>query len=95
MTYQLFIVKGRMIANNIIDRDANGKSNSTINSFTIDLFGKEFLRLGCDDGVSEFTDINDLGSRNTLPNQPLEGNVNNFGSFLIFCANITVDTRNE
>jgi len=92
VTYQLFIVKGRMIANNIIDRDANGKSNSTINSFTIDLFGKEFLRLGCDDGVS---DINDLGSRNTLPNQPLEGNVNNFGSFLIFCANITVDTRNE
>ena len=78
-----------MIADNIINRDANGKGNSTVNSLAINLLGKKFLGLSCDDSVTEFTQVNNLGSRNTLADEPLEGKVDNLGSFLIFCTNIT------
>ena len=78
-----------MIADNIIYRDTNGKGNSTVNSLAVHLLGKQFLGLGCDDGVSEFTQVNDLGARKALADEPLEGKVDNLGSFLIFCTNIT------
>ena len=62
-----------MIADNIVDRDTDGKGNSTVNSLAVNLLGKEFLGLSCDDSVSEFTQVNNLGTGKALANKPLKG----------------------
>ena len=89
-TYNFFIGQGRVIADNIIDTDANGKGHTSINRSPVHFFGKEFLCLCVDDRVTEFTDIKHLGSGYALRHQTLQGRVDNLGGFLVLGAHIAV-----
>jgi hypothetical protein len=79
-----------MIAHDIIDGNANGKCHSPINALSIRLFCIQFGRLCLQDGLTEFTDINDFGTWNTLGHYSHQGKVYNFGCLLVFRADITV-----
>lgn len=79
-----------MIADNIIDRNANWKGDSAINGHAIDLFGKEFGSLGSHDGLSKLANVHNGGSDEALGNNSLEREIDNFGSFLVLGADIAV-----
>jgi hypothetical protein len=78
-----------MIAHNVVDRNTNGKGNSSIDQFPIDLFGVQLGSLSFHNGMSKFTQINDFGPWQALSNQSLQGQIDNFCSLLILGANIT------
>jgi hypothetical protein len=88
-TYSFFVGQRRVIANNIIDGNANRKGNSSINGLAIDLFRVELVDSRHHDGLSEFTDIQNLGPGNALCHETFQRQIHNFGSFLILGADIT------
>lgn len=77
-----------MVADDIIDRDANGKGDSAIDDLPVDLFGKELGRLGGHDSLSKLADIQDFGPGQALRDDSLQGEIDNFGSLLVLGANI-------
>ena len=87
-TYRFFCGKRRMIADNIIDRNTNGKGHSSIYHLSIHFLGIKLGRRRLHDGMSKLTNIQDFGSRNALSDQSFQGQVDNFGSFLIFGTDI-------
>lgn len=82
-----------MIAHNVVDRNTNGKGNSSIDQFPIDLFGIQLGSLSFHNRMSKFTQIDDFGPGQTLSDQALQGQIDNFGSLLILGANITTSYR--
>jgi hypothetical protein len=56
---------------------------------TIDFFRKQLGRLGVDNGRTEFTHVNDLGTGNALTDNTRQGRIDNLGRFLVFGAYIT------
>ena len=78
-----------MITNNIVNRNTNRKSDSSIDRFAINLFGIQFGSLCLENLMTEFTKIQNLGTRYTLSDEPFKSKVHNFGRFLIFGANVT------
>ncbi len=78
------------VTNHIIHRYANRERDTPIDTASIDFFGKEFLGLRVDDGVSEFTQIQNTGAGNALRYQSLQSEIDNLGGFLVFRADIAV-----
>lgn len=89
VTYQLFSGQRRMIAYNVIHRDTDRECNSTVNWLSIDLFSKQLLGRSGDNGMSKFTQINDLCAWNTLTDKALQSKVYNLGGFLILGTDVT------
>ena len=78
-----------MIANDIIDRDANGEGNSSIHKLSIHLLCVKFGGLCFHDGVPELAQVQDRGTRNALTHQTFQCQVHNFGGFLVLGTHIT------
>ena len=93
-TYSFFSGKGGMVANNIIDRNTNRKGNPSLNCLAVNLFRIQFGSLCFHDGVSEFTEIQDLGSRDTLSDYSFQCQVDNFRGLLVLGTNITKNREN-
>jgi hypothetical protein len=90
VTHHFFRGQRRAIAHNIIDGDSHGKGHATIDRLPIDLFRKQFGRLGVDDGRTEFTNVNDFGPRQALTDNAGQGGIDNLSRLLVFRANIAV-----
>jgi hypothetical protein len=80
-----------VIANNVIDRNADGKGHTSVNASAIYFFGKELLCLCVNDGCAKLADIQDLGTRHTLADQTLQGQIHNLGCFLVLGADVAVE----
>jgi hypothetical protein len=80
-----------VIAHHIIDRDTDGKGDSTVHNLSSHLLGKELGGLRDNDGPSEFTNVNDGGTGKALRNDSLHSQIDNLGRFLVLRADITED----
>lgn len=78
-----------MITDNIIDRDTDGKGNSTVDSLPLHFFGKQLLSLSCNHRVTKLAKINYLGTRDALSDEPLQSQIDNLSSFLVLGTDIT------
>jgi hypothetical protein len=78
-----------VIAHDIIDRNAHGKGHAPIDDLTGNLFGKELGRLRDNDSPSEFTNVNNGGSREALRDDSLQSEIDNLGRFLVLGADVT------
>lgn len=94
-TYRFFSWKGGVIAYNIVDRNANGESNTSVNELSVNLLGVKFPSLGFHHGMSELTKVQHRGSRNTLSNQTFQGQVDDFRCLLVLSANVTEESFNR
>lgn len=92
-TYRFFRGKGGMVADDIIDRDTNGKGHTSIDLLSLDLFGVKFGSGSFNHFMAEFAKINNVGSRDTLANQSFQGQVDNLGGFLVLGADIAIINR--
>jgi hypothetical protein len=88
-TYRFFCRQGRVIAHDIIDRNANGKGHSSIHKLSVDLLCVKFGSLCFHDGVSKLAKVQNVGSRNALSHQTFQCQVDNFGCLLILGTYIT------
>ena len=79
-----------MVANDIIDGNANGEGNALLDSLAVDLLVVELGDGGIDDGGTELAKIDDLGAGDALLDQALEGEVDDLGCLLILGADVAV-----
>ena len=79
-----------MVADDVVDRNADWEGNSSIDELAINLLGVKLGSLSLHDGVSELAQVQDLGTRNTLSDKSFQGQVDNLSSLLVFGAYITV-----
>ena len=66
LTHPLFGRQRRMIANDVVDADADGKSHAALDGFAIDFLGVKFGGLRFDDGGSKLEEKKRPMSRQTV-----------------------------
>lgn len=79
-----------MVANDVIDGNANGEGDSLLDGLAVDLLVVELGDGGIDDGGTELAKIDDLGAGNALLDQTLEGKVDDLGCLLVLGADVAV-----
>jgi len=89
-TYQLFAGQRRMVANDVIDGNANGEGDALLDGLAVNLLVVELGDGGIDDGGTELAKIDDLGAGEALLDQTLEGEVDDLGRLLILRADVAV-----
>ena len=79
-----------MVANDVIDGNANGEGDALLDGLAVDLLVVELGDGGIDDGGTELAKIDDLGAGDALLDQALEGEVDDLGCLLILGADVAV-----
>ena len=83
------LVERAAVADDIVDANTNGESNTTVDSFAVHFFGVKLRGSSFHNGSSEFAQIQDLGADNSLGNKSLQRKIHNLRCFLVFGAHIT------
>lgn len=94
-TYSFFIDQRRVVADDIVDGNANGKGDSSINGLSINLFRVQLVDSSHHDSLPKLTDIQDLGPRNALGHETFQGQIHNLGSLLVLGTDITEKSKDE
>ena len=89
-TYQLLAGHRRMVANDVVDGNANGEGDALLDGLAVNLLVVELGDGGIDDGGTELAKIDDLGAGEALLDQTLEGEVDDLGRLLILRADVAV-----
>lgn len=79
-----------MVADNLVYRNTNWKSNSLLDSYSVYLFVVKSFETCLKNSSSKLTEIYNLCSCYTLPNKSSQSQVDNLGCLLVFSADITV-----
>ena len=79
-----------MVANDVIDRNANGEGDALLDGLAVDLLVVELGDGGIDDGGTKLAKIDNLGAGDALLHQTLEGKVDDLGCLLILGADVAV-----
>ena len=88
--YQLLAGHRRMVANDVVDGNANGEGDALLDGLAVNLLVVELGDGGIDDGGTELAKIDDLGAGEALLDQTLEGEVDDLGRLLILRADVAV-----
>lgn len=79
-----------MVANDVVDGNANGEGDALLDGLAVNLLVVELGDGGIDDGGTELAKIDDLGAGEALLDQTLEGEVDDLGRLLILRADVAV-----
>jgi hypothetical protein len=77
-----------VIADRVIDRDADWKGDTSVHGDTIDLFGVELGASRRNDGVTKLAEIQYRGTWNTLRDDSRQGQIDNLGGFLVLGTDV-------
>ena len=79
-----------MVANDVIDGNANGEGDALLDGLAVDLLVVELGDGGINDGGTKLAKIDNLGAGDALLHQTLEGKVDDLGCLLILGADVAV-----
>ena len=94
-TYPFFAEERRIVADDVVDRDAHGEGHAPIHDGAVRLLGVQLGGARVQDRVSELAQVDHLGPGDALLDQPLQGQIHDLGRLLIFGANIAANGQNR
>lgn len=79
-----------MVADDIVDGDADGKGDAAVNALSVNLFSEEFLARCLNDGGSKLAEVDNLGTGDALLHEALQGQIDDLGGFLVLGTDVTI-----